>query len=107
MSIKRAAAATIAAAAAITLAIAIAPSADAIAGAKLLRTADYQIPCRWGRDGSDVRMETVDFAFRANNTVYLQATDGVQFIAVRTSQNLPYSCAPIVKRQTPASWANS
>lgn len=82
--------------------------ADAVPSGKpkLIHTADYQIPCRWGRDGTDTRWEAVDFAFRANNTVFLQASDGVQFIAVRTSQNLPYSCAPIMKRQVPASWSN-
>lgn len=99
----RIAAAVMAATAIATLVTA--SSADASGGLRLRDTEDSSIPCRWGREGT-IRMETVDFAFTSGSQVFLQATDGVQFIAIRTSQNLPYSCAPVAPRQTPKSWAN-
>ena len=106
MSIKRAAAATIAAAAAITLTAALAPSAEAATKAKLLVSRDYQMSCIWGRDGSERTVETVDFAFKVGGQTVWQASDGTQFIAVRISQNPPFSCAPVVRTVTvPASWS--
>lgn len=106
MSIKRAAAATIAAAAAITLTAALAPSAEAATKAKLLVSRDYQMPCIWGRDSSERTVETVDFAFKVGKRTVWQAADGTQFVAVRISQNPPFSCAAVAKVAVPASWSN-
>lgn len=105
MRSARIAAAVMAATATTLGTIAFAGSADASAKLKLVNSSDYSMPCAWGRDGSERTMERVDVEFRHWGLTVWQATDGTQFVAIRTSQNLPFSCAPMRNPVAiPAAW---
>ncbi len=66
----------------------------------LASRADFEMVCAWGRGGTDITTERVDFTFTVGGSPVMQSVDGLQFVAVKAKSGPP-SCAPTFYRVRP------